>query len=156
MYIFHKIYLQWIYWTLFSIARCSTIFASELPEGLDHLHDAALSSSSSASLPYTNGHHAVGEQSQLANQARHHRSAPELIFWVINASRIRNTTQHDPPSHHSRFSESSQKNISMTNPTLKIENPNELMNVFRICDWTLMASMIGSVLGGSLRMPRED
>jgi hypothetical protein len=29
---FHKIYLQWIYWTLFFIARCSTIFASELPE----------------------------------------------------------------------------------------------------------------------------
>jgi hypothetical protein len=33
MYIFYKIYLQWIYWTLFFIAYCSTIFASELPEG---------------------------------------------------------------------------------------------------------------------------
>jgi hypothetical protein len=32
MYIFYKIYLQWIYWTLFFIACCSTIFASELPE----------------------------------------------------------------------------------------------------------------------------
>jgi hypothetical protein len=34
MYIFYKIYLQWIYWTLFFIARCSesTIFASELPK----------------------------------------------------------------------------------------------------------------------------
>ena len=32
MYIFYKIYLQWIYWTLYFIARCSTIFASELPE----------------------------------------------------------------------------------------------------------------------------
>jgi len=32
MYIFYKIYLQWIYWTLFFIARCSTIFAIELPE----------------------------------------------------------------------------------------------------------------------------
>jgi len=32
MYIFYKIYLQWIYWTLFFIARCSTIFASDLPE----------------------------------------------------------------------------------------------------------------------------
>jgi hypothetical protein len=32
MYIFfYKIYLQWIYWTLFFIARCSRIFASELP-----------------------------------------------------------------------------------------------------------------------------
>jgi hypothetical protein len=29
---FYKIYLQWIYWTLFFIARCSTIFVSELPE----------------------------------------------------------------------------------------------------------------------------
>jgi hypothetical protein len=27
-----KIYLQWIYWTLFFIARCSTIFATEIPE----------------------------------------------------------------------------------------------------------------------------
>jgi hypothetical protein len=34
MYIFYKIYLQWIYWTLFFIARCFTIFVSELPEGL--------------------------------------------------------------------------------------------------------------------------
>ena len=34
MYIIYKIYLQWIYWTLFFIARCSTIFASELPEQL--------------------------------------------------------------------------------------------------------------------------
>jgi hypothetical protein len=35
MYIFYKIYLQRIYWTLFFfIARCSTIFASELPEEL--------------------------------------------------------------------------------------------------------------------------
>jgi hypothetical protein len=32
MYIFYKIYLQWIYWTLIFIARCSTIFASDLPE----------------------------------------------------------------------------------------------------------------------------
>jgi hypothetical protein len=32
MYIFYKIYLQWIYWTLFFIARCSTIFASDLPK----------------------------------------------------------------------------------------------------------------------------
>jgi hypothetical protein len=32
MYIFYKIYLQRIYWTLFFIARYSTIFASELPE----------------------------------------------------------------------------------------------------------------------------
>jgi hypothetical protein len=32
MYIFYKIHLQWIYWTLFFIARCSTIFASELLE----------------------------------------------------------------------------------------------------------------------------
>jgi hypothetical protein len=30
---FYKIYLQWIYWTLFFIARCSTICASDLPEG---------------------------------------------------------------------------------------------------------------------------
>jgi hypothetical protein len=29
---FYKIYLQWIYWTLFFIACCSTIFASQLPE----------------------------------------------------------------------------------------------------------------------------
>jgi hypothetical protein len=41
MYIFYKIYLQWVYLTLFFIAHCSTIFASELPEGsliwnLDH------------------------------------------------------------------------------------------------------------------------
>jgi hypothetical protein len=34
MYIFYKIYPQWIYWTLFFIAHCSTIFASELPK--DH------------------------------------------------------------------------------------------------------------------------
>ena len=32
MYIFYKIYLQWIYWTLYFIACCSTIFASELPK----------------------------------------------------------------------------------------------------------------------------
>ena len=32
MYIFYKIYLQWISWTLFFIARFSTIFAKELPE----------------------------------------------------------------------------------------------------------------------------
>jgi hypothetical protein len=32
MYIIKKNYLQWIYWTLFFIARCSTIFLSELPE----------------------------------------------------------------------------------------------------------------------------
>ena len=31
MYIFYKIYLQWIYWTLFFIARVSKIFASEPP-----------------------------------------------------------------------------------------------------------------------------
>jgi hypothetical protein len=31
---FIKFYLQWIYWTLFFIARCSTILASELPEDL--------------------------------------------------------------------------------------------------------------------------
>jgi hypothetical protein len=28
---FYKIYLQWIYWTLFFIARCSTIFAQWSP-----------------------------------------------------------------------------------------------------------------------------
>ena len=38
MYIFYKIYLQWIYWTLFFIARCSTIFASDLPEPLPHIN----------------------------------------------------------------------------------------------------------------------
>ena len=32
MYIFYKIYLQWTYWTLFFVARCSTIFANKLPE----------------------------------------------------------------------------------------------------------------------------
>jgi hypothetical protein len=32
MYIFYKIYLQWIYWTLFFIARDSTIFSSDLSE----------------------------------------------------------------------------------------------------------------------------
>jgi hypothetical protein len=32
MYIFYKIYLQWIFWTLFFIARCYTIFDSELPK----------------------------------------------------------------------------------------------------------------------------
>jgi hypothetical protein len=32
MYIFYKNYLQWIYWTLFFIASCSSIFVSELPE----------------------------------------------------------------------------------------------------------------------------
>ena len=36
MYIFYKIYLQWIYWTLFFIARCSTIFVGELPEQDTH------------------------------------------------------------------------------------------------------------------------
>jgi hypothetical protein len=35
MCIFYKIYLQWIYWTLFLIAHCSTIFASALPEPHD-------------------------------------------------------------------------------------------------------------------------
>jgi hypothetical protein len=35
-FFFYKIYLQWIYWTLFFIARCSTIFASELPESQIH------------------------------------------------------------------------------------------------------------------------
>jgi hypothetical protein len=39
MYIFYKIYLQWIYWTLFFIARCSTIFASDLPELKDGAKD---------------------------------------------------------------------------------------------------------------------
>jgi len=38
MYIFYKIYLQWIYWTLFFIACCSTIFASELLEDLNWAH----------------------------------------------------------------------------------------------------------------------
>jgi hypothetical protein len=32
MYIFYKIYLQWIYWTLFLTTRCSKIFTSDLPE----------------------------------------------------------------------------------------------------------------------------
>jgi hypothetical protein len=32
MYIFYTIYLQWIYWTLFFIACCSTIFASKFPK----------------------------------------------------------------------------------------------------------------------------
>jgi hypothetical protein len=36
MYILYKIYLQWICWTLFFIARCSTIFTSELPEVPTH------------------------------------------------------------------------------------------------------------------------
>jgi hypothetical protein len=36
MHIFYKIYLQWIYWTLFFIARCSTIFAIELPKHLNN------------------------------------------------------------------------------------------------------------------------
>jgi hypothetical protein len=30
---FYKIYLQWIYWTLFFIAHCSTIFAQWSPRG---------------------------------------------------------------------------------------------------------------------------
>ena len=35
MYIFYKNYLQWIYWALFFIARCSKFFASEPPEHIN-------------------------------------------------------------------------------------------------------------------------
>jgi hypothetical protein len=34
MYIFYKIYLQWIYWTLFFMARCSTISRQWSPREL--------------------------------------------------------------------------------------------------------------------------
>jgi hypothetical protein len=42
---FYKIYLQWIYWTLFFIARCSTIFAQWSPQGATFLKSFNVASS---------------------------------------------------------------------------------------------------------------
>ena len=52
MYHFFKIYLQYIYWTLFFIARCSNIFASELPE-FPSLHKPFCNACKAASLGQT-------------------------------------------------------------------------------------------------------
>ena len=82
MYIFYKIYLQWVYWTLFFIARCSTIFRQWSPRGampkpypLSSVSSAPISPSASPWWPNTssNGPPFTSE----------FRALPQQLHWSL-------------------------------------------------------------------------